>query len=178
VRLELLENLIMKTLPVRLLVLLTATVQLVAASFAGETNSSTNREPHFYSKVPWGVGFGMEGTVTNVALVEGRIQFQLRGRFWLAQYPPESTKQVMIEVHRKGGFSATVSPDSFIAMTSDWGAGSVQNDKGRLLKILEKAAERGTMLKFSLTQPKMDFGGEGFALLDAKVWRITDVDLR
>jgi uncharacterized protein (AIM24 family) len=84
----------------------------------------------------------------------------------------------MIEVHRKGGFSATVSPDSFIAMTSDWGAGSVQNDKGRLLKILEKAAERGTMLKFSLTQPKMDFGGEGFALLDAKVWRITDVDLR
>jgi uncharacterized protein (AIM24 family) len=83
----------------------------------------------------------------------------------------------VIEVHRKGGFSATVSPDSFVAMTSDWRGGSVQNDKGRLLKILESAAERGTVVKFSLTQPKMDFGAEGFSLLDAKVWRITDVDL-
>ena len=50
--------------------------------------------------------------------------------------------------------------------------------KGRLLQILETAAERGSVVKFSLTQPKMDFGANGFTLLDAKVWRITDADLR
>src|SRR5262245_53496545 len=172
----------MNTSPSRLFIqFLTAVAVhlLVTPTFAGDANSSTNREPHFYSKIPWGVGFGMEGTVTNVTLVEGRIQFHVDGRFWFTQYPPESPKQVVIEVHRKGGFSSVVSPtDSFVAMTSDWRAGSVQNDKGRLLKILETAAERGTLVQFSLTQPKMDFGLEGFALLDAKVWRITDADLR
>lgn len=146
--------------------------------FADATDTSANREPHFYSKLPWAVGFGMEGTVTNVALVDGRIQFHLDGRFWFTQYPPETPKEVMIEVHHEGGFSATVSPDSFVAMTRDSRGGSVQNDKGRLLKILESAAERGTVVKFSLTQPKMDFGANGFTLLDAKVWRITDADLR
>jgi hypothetical protein len=151
---------------------------LPMAVFAQATNSSTNREPHFYSKLPWAVGFGMEGTVTNVALVDERIQFQLNGRFWLTQYPPESTKQVVIEVHRQGGFSATLSPDSFVAMTRNGSAGSVQNDKGRLLKILTTAGERGTVVKFSLMEPKLDFGTNGFTLLDAQVWRITDVDLR
>src|ERR1043166_6389022 len=151
---------------------------LLTPAFADDATTSTNREPHFYSKIPWAIGFGMEGTVTNVALVGGRIQFHLNGRFWFTQLPPETPKQVMIEVHHKGGFAATVTPDSFVAMTSDWRGGPVQNDKGRLLKILETAGERGTVVKFSLTQPKMDFRAEGFALLDAKVWRITDVDLR
>ncbi len=160
------------------LLMLVGVQTLLMPAFADDANSSTNREPHFYSKKPWAVGFGMEGTVTNVALVDGRIQFHLNGRFWFTQYPPETPKQVVIEVHHKGGFPATVSPDSFVAMTSDWRGGSVQNDKGRLLKILETAAERGTVVKFSLTQPKMDFGADGFALLDAKVWRITDADLR
>src|SRR5438046_1198102 len=76
------------------------------AVVAGEANGLTNREPHFYSKIPWAVGFGMEGTVTNVVRVGERIQFRLEGRFWFSQYPPESTKQVVIEVHRKGGFPA------------------------------------------------------------------------
>jgi hypothetical protein len=160
------------------LLMLVGVQTLLMPAFADDANSSTNREPHFYSKKPWAVGFGVEGTVTNVALVDGRIQFHLNGRFWFTQYPPETPKQVVIEVHHKGGFRATVSPDSFVAMTSDWRGGSVQNDKGRLLKILETAAERGTVVKFSLTQPKMDFGADGFALLDAKVWRITDADLR
>jgi hypothetical protein len=160
------------------LLTIAAVQTLLVPAFADDANSSTNREPHFYSKVPWAVGFGMEGTVTNVAWLEGRIQFHLNGRFWFMQYPPETPKQVVIEVHHTGGFSATVSPDSFVAMTSDWRGGSVQNDKGRLLKILETAAERGTMVKFSLTQPKMDFSADGFTLLDAKVLRITDAALR
>lgn len=147
-------------------------------AFADDARTSTNREPHFYSKVPWAIGFGMEGTLTNIALVDGRVQFHLNGRFWITQYPPDSPKEVVIEVHRKVGFSATVTPDAFVAMTSDWRGGSVQNDKGRLLKILEAAAERRTVVKFSLTQPKMDFGADGFTLQDAKVGRVTDADLR
>jgi len=120
----------------------------------------------------------MEGTATNVALIDERLQFQVNGRFWFTQFPPESPKPVVIEVHRKGGFLATVSRDSFVAMTGDGRAGSVMNDKGRLLRILTAAAQRGTVVKFSLTQPKLDFGTNGFALLDAKVLRITDADLR
>jgi hypothetical protein len=147
-------------------------------AFAGDATGSTNREPHFFSKFPWAVDFGMEGTVTNVTLIDERIHFQLNGRFWFSQYPPESAKQVVIEVHRKTDFSATVTPDSFVAVTADGRAGSVQNDKGKLLKILTAAAGHGTVVKFALTQPKMDFGGDGFTLLDAKVWRITDADLR
>ena len=162
----------------KLLLLIFGLLAAASALGADEANTSTNREPHFYSQIPWAVGFGMEGTVTNIALVNGRIQFHLNGRFWFSQLPPETPKQVMIEVHHKGGFSATVTPDSFVAMTSDWRGGSVQNDKGRLLKILETAAERGTIVKFSLTQPRMDFSADGFTLLDGKVWRITDADLR
>ena len=150
----------------------------LTAVFAEDTNGLANREPHFYSKLPWAVGFGMEGTVTNVVRVDQRIQFRLDGRFWFSQYPPESTNQLVIEVYRKGGFSAALSPDSFVALTADGRARSVVNDKGKLLKILTTAAERGTLVRFSLMQPKMDFGPDGFTLLDAKVWQITDPDLR
>jgi len=169
----------MKTFSSPLLLLLAAALQFATAAFADGVNSSTNREPHFVSKIPWAIGFGLEGTVTNVvALMDGRIKFQVNGRFWMSQYPPNRTKQAVIEVHRGAGFSATVTPDSFVAFTPNGRAGAVQNDKGRLLKILEKAAERGTSIKISLTNPKMDFGEGGFTLLDAKVWQITDVDLR
>ena len=164
-------------LATRFLISVAACLSLTAV-FADDTNFSNRRAPHFYSKSPWAVGFGMEGTITNVALTDERIQFHLNGRFWFSQYPPESPKQQVIEVHREGGFSATVSSDSFVAMTKDWRAGSVQNEKGKLLKILKTAAERGTMVKFALMQPKMDFGTNGFTLLDAKVWKITDADLR
>src|SRR5438874_8038919 len=149
----------------RLFVISVEAFLLPSAVLAEDINTSTNREPHFYSKLPWAIGFGMEGTVTKVVLNGERIEFQVNGRFWFSQYPPESTKQVVIEAHPKDGFSATVTPDSFVAMTRNWQAGSVVNDKGRLFKILTAAAERGTVLKFALTQPKLDFGGGGFTLL-------------
>src|SRR6266850_4249330 len=161
----------------RLFVISVGAFLLPSVVLAEDINTATNREPHFYSKLPWGIGFGMEGTVTNVVLNGERIEFHVNGRFWFSQYPPESTKQVFIEAHRKDGFSAAVTPDSFVAMTRNWRAGSVVNDKGKLFEILAVAAERGTVLKFALTQAKVDFGGDGFSLLDAKVLRITDVDL-
>ena len=44
---------------------------------------------------------------------------------------------------------------------------------------MKTASERRTVVKFPLEHPKIEFGGaNGFTLLDAKVWRITDVDLR
>lgn len=174
---------VMKTFPARLfpVFLLSALATLVPTEApARDDNSSTNREPHFFSQRPWAVGFGMDGTVTNVSLVGARIQFRVSGRFVLTQFPPDGPKPVQIEVHPKGWFSATVTPDSFVALSSDGRAGSVQNDKGRLLEILKTAAERGTKVKFTLLQPKIDFGTNdlGFAIIDAKVWQITDPDLR
>ena len=153
---------------------------LLTVVLAGENNSSTNREPHFFSKRPWAVGFTMFGTVTNVAKAGAQIQFRVNGRFVCSQFPPESPQPVQVEVHPKGWFSATVTADSFVAVASDGRGASVQNDKQRLLEILQTAAERGTVVRFALLQPKIDFGTNdlGFALLDAKVWQVTDVDLR
>ena len=173
----------MKTLAARLLkvLLLSALGSLPPRlALAGDNDASTNREPHFFSKRPWAVGFQMEGTVTNVASVGRQIQFQVSGRFVLSEFPPESPKPVQIEVHPKGWFLATVTPDPFVAVTSDGRGASVQNDKRRLLEILKAAAARGTVVKFALLQPKIDFGTNdvGFTVMDAKVLRITDVDLR
>jgi len=173
----------MKTLPAPLFTvfLLSAVGSLLpTVLLAGDKDSSTNREPHFFSHRPWAVGFGMDGTVTNVASVGRQIEFRVNGRFVLSEFPPESPKPVQIEVHPKGWFLARVTPDSFVAVTSDGRGMSVQNDKGRLWEILKAAAERGTAVKFALLQPKIDFGTNdvGFTVMAAKVLRITDVDLR
>jgi hypothetical protein len=150
---------------------------LATAAFAEDTNKPAHHEHRIYTKIPWAVGFGMEGTVTNITLVDERIHFQFTGWFWLDQYPWGGTNQQVIKVDARKGISATLTPTEFVAMTSDWGGGSVVNDKTKLIKILNTAAKRGTVVKFSLMQPKMDFGTNGFTLLDAKVWRITDADL-
>jgi hypothetical protein len=151
---------------------------LVSVSAFGSPD--TNQPASIYTKRPWAVGFGMKGTVTNVARVDGRIHFRLTGWFWFHQYPWGGTNRQVIKVDCERGISATVTPDSFVAMTRDWRAGSVQNDQDRLLQILQTAADRGTVVELALTQPRIDFGTNafGFALLDAKVWRITDADLR
>jgi hypothetical protein len=155
----------------------------VTTSPAGDTNQpavSTGQLSGFHQKNPWAVGCGMKGTVTNVSMIDGRIQFKLTGWFWFHQYPEGGTNgEQVIKVNCERGISATVTPDSFVAFTPDWRAGSVVNDKGRLLEILKTAAKRGTEVRFALTEPKVDFGGKnGFTILDGKVWRITDVDLR
>jgi hypothetical protein len=142
------------------------------------TPASTNRPHGFVGKVPWGVGFSMRGTVADVSLADEKIHFRFKGWTTLFQYPEGGTNKQVIKVNCERGVSATVTPDSFVAMTEDWGAGSVQNDKGRLLKILTSAAERGTEVRMSIVQPKMNFGMKGFELLDAKVHRITDIELR
>jgi hypothetical protein len=167
----------LRALPIILCAMVVLSGTTALAKEGGETN---RHEPRFYSKVPWGVGFWMEGTVTNVTQLDGRLQFQLSGRFWFAQFPPDSPKQVEIEVHGKGGtFAATVSQsEPFFAMTSNWRAGALRK-KGELFRILKTAEERGRAVRFELGQPKMEFGtDQSFTLLGASVVRATDADLR
>jgi hypothetical protein len=122
----------------------------------------------------------MEGTITNITVTGHHISFQLTGWFWLAQYPEGGTNKQVIKVDCRRGISATVNqPDSFVAMTRDWTGGSVQNGEGKLLRLLQIAAERGSLVKVELTKPKLDFGEDNsFSLLGGDVWRITDACLR
>jgi len=158
-------------------------IAVVTVAAAGETNQpalSEGQQGGFHQKIPWGVGTGMEGTITNIVVSDERIHFQLTGWFWLAQHPEGGTNKQVIKVDCRRGIPDTVNEaDSFVAMTSDWRGGSVRNGKGKLLKLLQTAAERGSVVKFELVRPKMDFGGDrGFSLVGADVWRITDEDLR
>src|SRR5262245_8433121 len=108
-----------------------------AFSQTPEQEPSSHHQPRFYSQVPWGVDFQMEGTVTNVVAMDGRIQFRLNGHLRLAQFPPDNPKRVFIEVHGKDAISATVTQAKpFFAMTTDWRAGALRKE-GELLKILK-----------------------------------------
>jgi hypothetical protein len=151
-----------------------------AFSQSSPQSAARGQQPLLYPMIPWGVGFWMEGRVTNVALIGERIQFQITGRFWFTQLPPEgATKPQVIEVHGKDGISAIVSQaEPFFAMSTDWRAGAIRKN-GELLKILRTAAERGSVVKFELTQPRMDFGvDQSFSISHATVVRATDVDLK
>lgn len=126
-----------------------------------------------------GGGYWMVGTVTNVTMLDGHIHFQLNGWFYLWQSPYNrwASHTQGIKVDCTHGMWATVTPYSFFAMTSDWSGGSVQKEE-RLLQILQTAADRSRIEKFELMYPKIDFGTNGFTLMDARVLRVTDADLR
>jgi hypothetical protein len=158
------------------LTLLTAT-----AAFTGTTTqpATAPHEPRTYPMVPWGVSFGMDGTVKNVVSADGHIKFQITGRVLMNQYLPDQPRPVVIEVHPEQEFSATITQaDPFFAMTKDWGGGSIRKG-GDLLKILKSAAVRGNVVRFDLEQPEMDFGpNQQFTLVRAIVRRATDADLK
>ena len=124
-----------------------------------------------------GVGFWMEGTLSDVTAVGDKIQFHLKGQFRFDQYPDGHTPQV-IKIDCKQSISATVhQADPFFAFTPDWKAGSIQ-DKGGLLRILKAAAERGNVVRFELLEPQLAFDAQqNITLSDAAVVRATDVDL-
>ncbi len=143
-------------------------------SWAQTTNGPAKTSP----EAPWAVGFGMEGKVTNVRMVQDIIHFQLAGWFWLHQYPGEGTNSQIIKVNCERGISAALTPSSFVAMPSNWVAGSVVNDKAKLFKILNIASERRTVVKFELIEPIINFHTNSITLLDATVARITDAEER
>jgi hypothetical protein len=124
-----------------------------------------------------GVGFWMEGTVSEVKAAGDQIHFILKGKFWFVQYDGALSPQ-RIEVDCKHGISATVHQnDPFFAFSTDWGAGAIQ-EAGGLLRILKAAVAPGRTIKFELLEPKITFDSkQNITLTDAAVIRATDADL-
>jgi hypothetical protein len=124
-----------------------------------------------------GIGFWMEGTVTDVTTEGDRIKFHLKGQFRFDQYSGGHTPQI-IKVDCEKGITAIVhQADPFFAFTPDWGGGSIQG-KGGLLRILKAAAERGGIVRFELLEPQITFDArQNITLTDAAVVRATDADL-
>ena len=127
-----------------------------------------------------GVGFTMEGTVTNMSVTGESIHFTFTGTFRISQY--HGLSHSVVEIDCKHGVPATVSQgDPFFAMSSDGRAGALR-PAGELLKILKAAVEHNRVVKFELYDVRMavgkdkDFGA--FTLTDAAVVRATDADLR
>ncbi len=127
-----------------------------------------------------GVGFSMEGTVTNISASGESIRFTFTGTFRISQFHGLQNSVVAIDCKR--GVSATASQgDPFFAMSSDGRAGALR-PAGELLKILKAAVEHNRVVKFELYDVKMAVGNGknhgDFRLLDAAVVRATDADLR
>ena len=137
----------------------------------------TNQPARIYTKIPWGIGFGMKGTVTNVVAANEKIHFQFNGWFYIHQYPWGGTNEEVIKVDCQRGISATVRlTDSFVATVPNVNAAAEKKSED-LLPIFKAAAKHGRELTIQLLSPKLAFGEQSF-LQDAKVWTITDWDLR
>lgn len=143
----------------------------VAAVFLTPTKSYAKGE---------GVGFWMEGTITEVTTEDaGRIRFKLRGKVWFEQYNGTSTTPQRIEVDcQKGAWVTVRQNDPFFAFTSDWRGGALSPD-GALLRIVKAAAARKLTVKFELLKPALTFDGHNnLTVTDATVIRATDADLK
>jgi hypothetical protein len=125
-----------------------------------------------------GIGFRMEGTVTDVSATVGHIHFQLTGRFWVEQVRGRGTHRSDVEIDCKQASITVSQPEQFFADMPDLSAGAGLRGKGELLTILNKAAENGSFLRLMLTEAKMAFGSGGtkFTLLDGVVDHCTDPD--
>lgn len=129
-----------------------------------------------------GVGFWMEGTVTEVKTAGDKIHFTLKGRFWFDQYGANAASPPIpqrIEVDCRKGISVTVHQhDPFFAFTTNWRGGALR-EKGELLRILNLAEKLNRNVKFELLEPAIIFGpNQTITLTDAAVIRATDADLR
>jgi hypothetical protein len=125
-----------------------------------------------------GVGLWMEGTVSNLHVVDDQIHFfVLTGRFWFEQY--RGTKRSSIEVDGRRGLSVTLTQaQPFFAMSTDWRAGAIRKE-GSLSALMKAAAQSNRVMRFELLDARLDFGsGSRFAVDSARVIRATDGDLR
>lgn len=124
-----------------------------------------------------GVGFTMEGTLTNFAVSGSTCHFTFAGTFHITHWYGMTNSTV--EIDCKHGCSATVTQWSvFIATHPTLNAAAVRNDPKALSGILKLAAERGRVIKFELVDPKISFGERGIlSNLECAVVRATDWDL-
>ena len=124
-----------------------------------------------------GVGFTMEGTLTNFTATGESYRFTFTGIFHITQW--RGVSHSTVEIDCKHGFSATVTQNSFFVATHpSLNAAAVRNDPNALSNILKAAAEHGRLLKFELANPKITFGNSGsITNLESAVVRATDWDL-
>jgi hypothetical protein len=155
-------------------ILLTMFGLLIGGSALGDP--VTNQPAGSYTKVPWAVGFTMKGTVTNVVATGDKLHFRFSGWFYLHQYPWGGTNQEVIKVNCQSGISATVSLTDFVATVPNVNA-AAERKREDLPPIFKAAAEHNRELTIQLLSPRLAFGEESF-LEDARVWTITDWDLR
>jgi hypothetical protein len=124
-----------------------------------------------------GVGFSMEGVLTNFSVSGEICHFTFTGTFHITQW--HGISHSTVEIDCKHGFSATVTQYRFFVATHPYlNAAAVRNDPNALSAILKVAAERGRMIKFELVAPKITFGDMGsITNLESAVERATDWDL-
>jgi len=124
-----------------------------------------------------GVGFTMEGTLTNFSASGETCHFTFAGTFHITQW--HRVSHTTVDIDCKQGFSATVTQCSFFVATHPTlNAAAVRNETNALSGILKAAAERGRVIKFELVDPKITFGDKGsITNLESAVVRATDWDL-
>jgi hypothetical protein len=124
-----------------------------------------------------GVGFTMEGTLTNFSASGETCHFTFAGTFQITHWYGTSNSTVKIDCPQ--GFSATVTQSGFFVATHPTlNAAEVRNDPKALSGLLKVAAERGRVIKFELVDPKIAFGDRGsITNLECAVVRATDWDL-
>jgi hypothetical protein len=125
-----------------------------------------------------GIGFNMEGTVTNVTADGDAIHFAFKGRFRIGQSRQNGAQHTDIVIECKPGTSITLKQHKEFFADYPTIAASALRGKGHLLQILEKAAESGTSVKMNVMHPTIVFGqGGSLTVLDGLVDHATDPDL-
>ena len=125
-----------------------------------------------------GVGFVLEGTVSNVARGNDFAQVIVKGKLRLIEYPNGKPPASIIEFICPEGMAATlIEWRAFYAMSADWRGGALRQP-GNLFEILAAAEKRGNVVKFELVSPRIDFAGGSCPAVTSEVIRATDVDLR
>jgi|SRR5581483_561095 len=124
-----------------------------------------------------GVGFTMEGTLSNFRASGETCHFTFAGTFHITRW--YGVRNSTVEIDCKQGFPATVTQcNFFVATHPTLNAAAVRNDPKALSGILKVAAERRRVIKFELVAVKIAFGDSGsITNLECAVARATDWDL-
>ena len=121
-----------------------------------------------------GVGFTMAGTLTNFSASGETCHFIFKGNVQITQW--HGMFHSTVEIDCTNGFAATVTQNKFFVATHPTlNAAAVRNEPDAMSSILKLAAERGRVIKFELTDPKITFGDRGQVVnLESAVVRATD----
>ena len=130
-----------------------------------------------YSKMPWGFGFTLKGTVADVAVVTNTIHFQFKGWLSIRQYSGTTNTYhpQVVYVDCRNGISAVAQITDFVAEVPNINAAAVRTSE-YLLPIFQAAARNDREVAISVDPTGLDFGGQPM-IENARVWRITDWDL-